>query len=286
MSGPFLSVPVKTNLSNEEFQREHVLAQQPVLIKGVLNDWNALRWTPEYLKCKAGARKIRYRTQSGTVSANFGEMIDLIFSSQGAGGAPVPYLRNVDLAAQLPELLPDISPEPVYTRNNWRSNFLMLNHWPREVRKGLFELFVSRTDASFPYLHIDYWGMSGFIAQLVGEKEVILFPRDDAANLYPTAENRLVSEIKDFDNLDDPRYPKLKTARQYRVTIGSGDLLFNPAWWHTTQTTKTSMTLIWAYWNRHEWRHLVKEVRVRCGIKGLVLAPYCRFVGLCNRLTR
>src|SRR4051812_22321284 len=103
MSGRFLSVPVKTHLSYEEFQCEHVLAQQPVLIKRALNDWKALRWTPEYLKSRAGARQIRYRTESGTVSAGFGEMIDHIFSFQGAGGAPAPYLRNVDLQAQLPE---------------------------------------------------------------------------------------------------------------------------------------------------------------------------------------
>ncbi len=281
MSGPFHAVPVKANLSNEEFLREHVLQRQPVLIKGALKDWNALNWTPQYLKDKVGARPVRYRTEGGLKSGRFGDLIDLIFN--GSSDAPAPYLRNIGLAEQLPELVADIRPEPVYSRNNWRSHFLMPSQWPPEVKKDLYELFISKADASFPYLHIDYWGMSSFLAQLVGEKEVILFPPDDAPNLYQTVENRLVSEIKAFDDPDYGRYPRLRSARQHRVTIGPGDLLYNPAWWHTTRTRRTSATVIWAYWNRHEWTHLLEEARRAGGIRSRLLPPYLLFVGACNR---
>jgi hypothetical protein len=45
------------------------------------------------------------------------------------------------------------------------------------------------------------------------------------------------------------------------------------------------MTLIWAYWNRHEWRNLVAEVRGLGGAKGrLAVVPYLQFVGMCNRV--
>jgi hypothetical protein len=279
MTQRFHTVPIKANLSNEEFLHEHVLASKPVVIKGALTTWNAMRWTPAYLRSKVGARPVCYRTERGPRTEKFGDLVDCIFH----GTTPAPYLRNINVAEQLPELVEDITPEPIYSRDNWRSHALMPSQWPAAVKKNAYELFVSRAAAAFPYLHIDYWGMSGFFAQLCGEKEVVLFPPDDAPNLYPSAKDPLVSEITNFDDLESDRYPKLKAARQHRVTIGPGDLLYNPAWWHTTKTTQTAITLIWAYWNRHEWAHLMAAVR-GVGLRGrLLLAPYLKLVGLCNR---
>jgi histone arginine demethylase JMJD6 len=274
----FHTVPVVADLSNSEFLRHHVLARQPVVIKGALSTWNALRWDAAYLKARAGRRRIRYRTEDAPRIGTFAELVDRIFD----GEPNAPYLRNVDLAEQLPELVDDVSPQPVYSRDNLRSRASMPNRWPEAVKKGAYELFVSPASASFPYLHIDYWGMSAFFAQIAGEKQVILFPPDDAPHLYPTAADPLVSQIVDFDDLC--RYPKLQCARQYRVTIGPGDLLYNPGWWHTTQTTRTAITVIWAYWNRHEWANLVAAVRAAGGMRGRLLAPYLELVGMWNRV--
>ena len=273
----FHAVPVKASLSSLEFLEQHVLARKPVVIKGALTRWNALRWDPAYLKTKVGHRRVEFRTEGKPRTGVFGDLVERIFD--GAGDAP--YLRNINLAEQLPELVGDIAPPPIYSRNNWRSHALMPSQWPAAVKKGAYELFVSPAAAAFPYLHIDYWGMSAFFAQICGEKEVILFPPEDAPHLYPSAGDALVSEISDFD--DVARYPKLRSARQHRVTISAGDLLFNPAWWHTTKTTRTAMTVIWAYWNRHEWSHLVSAVRTTGGIRGRLLAPYLKLVGMCNR---
>ena len=282
MSEQCHSVPSRARLSKEEFVQEYVLKRQPVLIKGALNQWNALNWTPQYLKDRSASRLLSYRTESGAATARFGDLVDLIFS--GSLETPAPYLRNIDLRAWLPELAADINPLPVYAADNWRSHPLMLNAWPPDVRKELYELFVSRADTAFPYLHIDYWGMSAFLAQILGEKEVILFPAEDAPYLYPTAKNPLKSSVDDLDNPDYEKFPRLQEARQYRVTLCPGDLLFNPGWWHTTRTIRTSVTLIWAYWNRHEWRDLINEVHRGIGWKGLPLVAHLRFVAACNRI--
>jgi hypothetical protein len=276
MSERVHAVPVKAKLSPEEFLNEHVLARQPVLIKGALAKWNALRWTPGYLVDKVGHRHVSYRTEDEPRTGKLGDLLASIFD----GDPAAPYLRNINVAEQLPELLEDITPEPVYSQDNWRSHALMPSQWPAAVKKGAYELFISRAAAAFPYLHIDYWGMSAFLAQIYGEKEVLLFPPDDAPYLYPSADDPLVSEITDFD---EHRYPLLRRARPHRVTIGPGDLLYNPAWWHTTKTTRTAITLIWAYWNRHEWTQLLAAVRT-VGLRGRLLAPYLQFVGMCNRV--
>jgi hypothetical protein len=276
------TVPVARNMSAETFLQEHVLQRRPVLIKGALQKWKALQWTPAYLKDVAGSQVLSYRTEDGVKQGNFGELIDRIFHSD----QPAPYLRNVDLRQQLPMLARDIEPAPSYCSRNWRDHVLMPRSWPADVRKDLYEVFISRRNESFPYLHIDYWGMSAFLAQLYGRKEVILFPTEDAKYLYPTAKNPLVSSIRDFDNPDYETFPEFRHARQYRVVLEAGDLLFNPGWWHTTKTLDPSITVIWAYWNRHEWEDLLNHVRARVSLKYRVaLLPYLRFVGMCNRLS-
>ena len=276
------AVPIARDLSPEAFLQENVLKRQPILIKGALKEWKALEWTPEYLKHVAGSQILSYRTEEGVTQGNFGELIDRIFYTD----KPAPYLRNVDLRDQLPVLARDIEPVLPYCSRNWRDHFLMPRRWPADVRKDLYEVFISRKNESFPYLHIDYWGMSAFMAQLYGRKEVILFPAEDAKYLYPTAANPLKSSIREFDHPDYETFPEFRHARQYRVVLEPGDLLFNPGWWHTTKTLAPSITVIWAYWNRHEWEDLLNHVRARMSRKYRVaLLPYLRFVGLCNRLS-
>jgi hypothetical protein len=233
------------------------------------------------LKQVAGSQTLSYRTEDGVQQGNFGALIDRIFYTD----KPAPYLRNVDLRQQLPALARDIEPGLPYCSRNWRDHVLMPRRWPADVRKDLYEVFISRKNESFPYLHIDYWGMSAFMAQLYGRKEVILFPAEDARYLYPMAANPLKSSIRDFDNPDPDTFPEFRHARQYRVVLEPGDLLFNPGWWHTTKTLAPSITVIWAYWNRHEWEDLLNHVRARMSRKYRVaLLPYLRLVGLCNRL--
>ncbi len=276
------SVPAVRDLAPEAFLQDHVLKRTPVVIEDALRKWKALDWTPEYLTRVAGSQQLRYRTEEGVREGNFGELIDRIFNTD----EPAPYLRNIDLRGQLPALAPDLEPALPYCDRNWRNHFLMPPSWPAEVRKDLYEVFISRRNASFPYLHIDYWGMSAFLAQLYGRKEVILFPAEDAPYLYPTATNPLISSIRNLDNPDENTFPEFRRARLHRVILEPGDLLFNPGWWHTTRTLDASITVIWAYWNRHEWRDLLQHVRTRMSRKhSLVLLPYLRLVGLCNQLS-
>ena len=274
------AIPVSWDISPEEFLQENVLKRKPILIKGALKEWKALQWTPEYLRRMAGSQTLRYRTEEGDAQGNFGELIDRIFHTD----KPAPYLRNIDLEHDLPTLARDIGPLR-YCSRNWRNHFLMPRRWPADVRKDLYEVFISRKNASFPYLHIDYWGMSGFLAQLYGRKEVILFPVEDSKYLYPMAANPLKSSIQEFDSPDYEAFPEFRHARQHRVVLEPGDLLFNPGWWHTTKTLTPSITMIWAYWNRHEWDDLLNYVRARRSLKyRLALFPYLQFIGMCSRL--
>ena len=166
------AIPVSRAISPEAFLKENVLERKPILIKGALKEWKALQWTPEYLKQVAGSEVLSYRTEEGVKHGNFGELIDRIFHTD----KPAPYLRNLDLARQLPILARDIGPELPYCSRNWRDHVLMPRGWPGEVRKDLSETFISRKNASFPYLHIDYWGMSAFSRATVRPERSHLVP--------------------------------------------------------------------------------------------------------------
>jgi histone arginine demethylase JMJD6 len=95
-----------------------------------------------------------------------------------------------------PELKDNVFPKIAYMENNWRDHWAWPKSWPEQVSKNLFEVFISAKEVSFPMLHFDYWGMDGFIAQLYGSKDIILYSPEDTPFLYPHPENRLVSRIK------------------------------------------------------------------------------------------
>ena len=245
--------------SVDDFMNNFVYPKKPVIILDSFDLWKAKDWNLHILKEKIGNKEFRFRTEEGIKIAHFSEMIDKILNSHSEN--PAPYLRNIDLLKSFPELRDDIFPAITYMKNNWRNHWAWPRKWPHLVSKNLLELFISAKGTSFPALHIDYWGMDGFIAQLSGSKDFILYSPDDTPFLYPNPENPLVSMISDFDNPDFNQFPELKNATQYRVQLKAGELLYNPGWWHTTVTLETSITLIMAYWNGPNYPVFVDEIQ-------------------------
>lgn len=264
----------------EEFMRNYVDLRQPVVIEGGLDQWGAKDWTLPFLKRKLGAKKFTYRTEQGRKEAVLSEMLEQIEKSTETN--PAVYLRNIDIHNVLPELSEDI-PTLKYMENNWRDHWAWPERWPYYVRRNLVELFISGPGVSFPRLHIDYWAMDAFVAQLHGYKDFILYPIEDAPYLYVDAEDPLISTVDDFTTPNFDKYPKLAQASQYRVRLGPGDLLYNPAWWHTTLTLETSITVIMAYYHRRNYPAFVQEIeRVyrKCNFfKTTLIVQYFRTLG-------
>ncbi|MBC7539656.1 MAG: cupin-like domain-containing protein [Bacteriovorax sp.] len=245
--------------SVKEFMNEFVYPKRPVIITGGLDMWKAKDWDLQILKEKIGKKEFSFRSEEGTKTAIFSEMIDQITNSNPL--SPAPYLRNMDLLKMFPELRDDVFPNISYMKNNWRDHWMWPKNWPEHVGQDLIELFISAKGVAFPKLHIDYWGMDGFIAQLHGSKEFILYSPEDSAYLYPSIDNPLVSTVTDFINPDFHKFPELAKATQYRFELKAGDLLYNPRWWHTTKTLETSITIIMAYWHRENYPVFLDEIK-------------------------
>ncbi|CAM9923048.1 unnamed protein product, partial [Phaeothamnion confervicola] len=101
-------------------------------------------------------------------------------------------------------------------------------------------------------LHYDDY--ENLLCQVRGRKELTLFPPSDIRHLYYVGrkKGRLVHEYPGnfrrsglvdsravvfassvfLDRPDLMRHPALRRATPYRITIGPGDVLFLPAFWH------------------------------------------------------
>jgi hypothetical protein len=204
--------------------------------------------------------------------------------------APAPYARNINIKQDLPELVADISPRLAYATPDWKSTRLLPKDWL--FPNGLEELFFGGAGARFPSLHVDYYGMDGFISQIYGEKEFLVFAPSDGQYLHTRAENPLISAIDNFDDPDYGRFPHLKHATPLRFNLRPGETFYQPnGWWHTTTMHEVSITVITQTWNVDNWPLLIEQYKRsaikngRLPFKSRLCAEYLRTVG-CLLATR
>ncbi len=276
----------RSNLSYREFVYEYQRKRRPVIITDATNNWAARSWSPQTFKQKLGARPITFR--DATKTWQFDELVDVIVASSAS--APAPYARNINLAKDLPELMLDISPRIKYATPDWKSTRLLPKDWL--FPNGLEELFFGGAGARFPSLHVDYYGMDGFISQLYGTKDFLVFAPSDGPYLHTRADNPLISAIDNFDTPDYARFPLLKQATPIRFKLAPGDTFYQPnGWWHTTAMHEISITVITQTWNADNWPVLIDEYKRsalkegRLPAKAKVCAEYLRTVG-CMLYTR
>jgi len=76
------------------------------------------------------------------------------------------------------------------------------------------------------------------LCQVFGEKTVILFHPNQEKYLYPAYHTvQKNTSLVDFDDIDDTRYPLLRSAVGYVAELHPGDGLFIPKkWWHHCQS--------------------------------------------------
>lgn len=266
-------------LSLRDFVQDFQKPRRPVILTDATRHWPARDWTPDELCRRVGHRRVMIRTESGPQPIEFGKIAELISASSEQ--RPAPYARNINIERELPELWQDIRPRLEYATPDWKSSRLL----PRDFvfPNGLEELFFGGQGASFPRLHVDYWGMDGFISQLYGRKEVILIGPDQDALMYPSADDELSSLIEDVTDFDEQRFPLFAQATPLRLTLSPGETLYLPnGWWHTTHMPETSVTVITATWNSSNWNQFCRQYRergkTRRAVKGLVLS-YLTAVG-------
>jgi histone arginine demethylase JMJD6 len=242
-------------ISPEEFWSTVGAAKRPVIVENSVPDWRpAEEWTLEYLKRAVGHRVTGldrgYYDQSAANEIVVGEVLGAIENKASIAGHDNPYLRNIDVHRDLPELVQELSPRLGYSQPNWMACKFLKRHVP----DGLVEFFVGGAGSSFPKLHIDTHGTHAFITQLQGTKHIVAAPPSataDLARAFGDPEQfRLDCEPHEYENVEI-----------YSTTLRAGDTLYVPAgWWHTTYMTELSVSVSTNCVNAVNWPDYVDAV--------------------------
>lgn len=268
-------------LSHAEFHQQFAKPRRPVVLTSAVHAWPARkRWSASFFQHRHGHRMVTCRGTSTPVRLD--DYIDGLDASSFE--RPAPYLRNLDIQTDWPELVPDITPRMSYSQPDWLSSRLLPSRWPRP--RHLNQLFISGRGTSIS-LHYDDWMTHNIVSNIVGEKEFLLFEPDHGSFLYPRKDEYLVSGIPDPFNVDPGAFPLFTQARSMSVTIGPGESLFVPCgWWHTTRTLSTCISVSSSFANRDNWQSLVSEIRYMrsradaAKWKTGLLCMYLKWVGL------
>jgi hypothetical protein len=215
-------------ISDQEFRQKFYKPGIPVVIKELAKPWPAYhKWNWDYFKQVVGAKKVgiynNIKSDAYTPVnkaddyVTFGEYIDMV--RKGPAEWRI-FLFNIFNHA--PQLTDDFT-------------------WPDNLMKGFVKrapmLFVGGS-GSITHMHFDI-DMSHILhTQFAGRKKVLLFPYTEQHKLYRKPFE--VLSLADFSNYDKgngnpdfQKFPALKLARGYEVTLEHGDTLFMPAgYWH------------------------------------------------------
>jgi len=252
-------LPIERRLSKDlpydVFLREYVVKNRPVIIENAVPQWNALRvWTPEFFKSRFGTYTVDV---TYGVKMNFVELIDAVLASTTE--KPGPYLHKVIIHQDMPELLPDMTPENIYGFPQRYCSPLMPKHWQRP--DGFLKLLIGGVGGKFPLMHFDVDNSNAMITEIYGDKEFVLFAPEDTPYVYPTPNpGSPTSAVDDLDHPDLNRFPLFPKATQYRGVIRPGDAAFVPSrWWHSARVVSTSISVCTNFVHRANWPGFVTE---------------------------
>ncbi len=221
-------VTMVETIDPETFKKEFYDPQLPVVIKNLAKDWPAYsKWNWSYFKELVGDKRVplynNIKSDAYTPInkaddyKTFGEYIDMI--SKGPAGWRI-FLFNIFDHA--PQLINDFT-------------------WPEHLMKGFvkkYPMLFTGGETSITHMHFDIDLSHILHTQFAGRKKILLFPNDEQHKLYRKPFE--VLSLADFSHYhhnngtpDYKKFPALKLAQGYELTLQRGDTLFMPAgYWH------------------------------------------------------
>jgi ribosomal protein L16 Arg81 hydroxylase len=217
-----LKIDEVEDISVEDFKRNYLIPQKPLLIKGgIFKKTPAYeKWTIDYFKQQLGElevdiydnSKIKAKTTaltSGDLKMKFGQFLDIIKENK-------PTTLRMFLFngfKHKPELQRDFE-KP-------------------EIFKGLLNigfLFFGGNSTSVR-MHFDIDHSNVLMTQIKGRKKVILISPEYNDLIYKIPLNTF--SLVDFEKIDYEKFPAMKYAKGYEFVMNDGDSLFMPsAYWH------------------------------------------------------
>jgi len=245
------------DLPYEVFLRDYVQSRRPVIVRGAVSAWPALKkWTPEYFKQKFPSKQVQV---SYNEQMSFSGFIDGVLASTEE--KPGTYMYRLFIHEHLPEVLADLSPPNAYAFPGRYASPLMMEYWRRP--DGYLKLLVGGVGGRFPVMHFDGENAHATITEIFGEKEFLVYAPEDTPHLYPSPQRANHSLVDDPRNQDLQRFPLLAKTTQFRGILGPGDMVFVPCrWWHTARALSPSISVGMNTLADSNWKGFVAEI---CG---------------------
>ena len=242
-------VDVAVAPSVDEFAERYVRRERPVIVRGGVSDWPpSYKWTPEYLKAMCGTRrgKVWASTTGDWLNSGaepegaFAKAIDDIFAPGNAGQKVQVAQQNLKALGGLYEESPPIRyvPRKVIAKNIWMGS-------TGNITKAHYDMH------------------DNINVQLIGRKEIILFPSTQLDQLYPRSAWDYMSNFSHVEiaKPDLSRYPRFSQATPLRAILEPGDFIYIPIyWWHQFYTLEASLNV--NFW----WRARAGQVLRRHGL--------------------
>ena len=270
-------------LSPAEFRETYLRARKPVVFGRAADDWPAMKeWSPAALTERWGHLRVDHRGITGSLA----EILERAAASTPE--SPQPYLKNLDMAEKLPELLSAVQPRLAHADPNWFDSVAL----PSMIRsRGVAcELFIGGNGSTIPRLHHDEYAVNNFITQIWGTKEFWFYPPGAGQFLYPDPENPYLSQVPDPRDPDLERFPRFLEIEPIKLTLFPGETVFvAPDWWHWTWMPELSISVGTNCSNNANWGQYVSEFTTAFGRRGrpkwVALSIYLSAYGAARRLT-
>jgi histone arginine demethylase JMJD6 len=266
----------------DEFINQYLKPCKPVVVKNATPNWPAHQtWDFAFFQKKYGDRQVKIDGKC----YNFSKFIDLVL--EGNDENPAPYLRELNIPINFPELMFYLCPDIQYTLPNRLTSKLLPKVLERSwgMRKGMVELLIGGKGSGFPFLHYDLFKSHGFVTQICGDKEFYLYSPVDSEYLYPKNSQKDISSIKNIEDFDLHQFPLFAKAKKLRVIVKQGESIFIPSgWWHTTKIVTPSIAVLVNFMNADKWSALIDEsywyYRNYDSMKREILRAYLLIVGV------
>lgn len=216
------------SISPQEFRRQYLLPQKPVIITKLAKEWPAYtKWTWDYFKSLVGEIDVdvynniragaKVPVNGADDTMKFGAYLDLI--QRGPAELRI-FLFNIFKYA--PQLTRDFTYPTQYTKS-------FLKKYPM--------LFVGGA-GSIAHMHYDIDLSHIFHTQFIGRKRVLLMPNSQSPLLYrmPLTVESAASFVDWHKGVDEEKFPALRYAHGYETVLEHGETMFMPTgYWHHMQ---------------------------------------------------
>ncbi|KEZ92585.1 cupin-like domain-containing protein [Nonlabens ulvanivorans] len=215
-------IPRVRTMSKEDFVKNHLKPQRPVVIEKLTEDWPAYqKWNLEYIKEVAGDKTVPlYDDRPVKHDEGFNQ-----------AHAEMKMADYVDLLKSKPTnfriFLYNILSEVPILQGDFKFPKLGMR-----LIKGLPMMFFGGTDSRvFMHYDIDFTNILHF--HFHGKKRCIIFPPDQSKFLYRVPHSLIAREDINFTDPDFEKWPALKQAQGYVCELNHGEMLYMPeGYWH------------------------------------------------------